>query len=72
MAFLVERAEADFQTAIEATLSGYQGVAADAMRDVMEIECLLLDFAVNGGGADEWLNADESLRPRASARPPER
>jgi hypothetical protein len=64
IAFLVERVKADYQTALEATLSGYQGVAADAMRDVMEIECLLLDFASTEGLADEWLTADESLRRR--------
>ncbi|MEU2032722.1 hypothetical protein [Nocardia amamiensis] len=62
VAFLVERVRADFQTALEAALSGYQGVAADAMRDVMEIEYLLLDFAASPGNADEWLNADERLR----------
>ncbi|MEV0773816.1 hypothetical protein [Nocardia salmonicida] len=62
VAFLVERVRADYQTALEATLSGYQGVAADAMRDVMEIECLLLDFASSPGNAKEWLNADERLR----------
>ena len=38
LAFLLNRVRADFQTALEATLSGYQGVATDAMRDVMEIE----------------------------------
>lgn len=64
VAFLIERIRADYQTALEATLSGYQGVAADAMRDVMEIECLLLDFATNEGNADEWLSSDESLRRR--------
>ncbi|MGW4848301.1 hypothetical protein [Nocardia brasiliensis] len=62
VAFLVERVRADFQTALEATLSGYQGVAADAMRDVMEIECLLLDFAASPGNAQEWLAGDENLR----------
>lgn len=64
VAFLVERVRADYQTALEATLSGYQGVAADAMRDVMEIECLLLDFAANPSHAQEWLGADEYLRRR--------
>lgn len=68
VAFLVERVRADYQTALEATLSGYQGVAADSMRDVMEIECLLLDFAASEGNVDEWLNADESLK-RSKYRP---
>src|SRR5262249_9179018 len=46
LAFLVRRAIADFETAIEAGLSGYPAVAADSMRDIMEIELLLLDFSV--------------------------
>lgn len=64
VAFLVKRVRADYQTALEATLSGYQGVAADAMRDVMEIECLLLDFAANESHAQEWLTCDDSVRRR--------
>ncbi|MFD9663489.1 hypothetical protein ACFWAY_17975 [Rhodococcus sp. NPDC059968] len=60
--FLVCRARADFETALEATLSGYQGVAADAMRDVMEIEGLLLDFATHPGNAVEWRNAERKAR----------
>jgi hypothetical protein len=62
LAFLVARAIADFETALEATLSGYQGVAADAMRD--EIESLLLDFAVHPEHADEWLTRDRGVRLR--------
>ncbi len=61
LAFLVSRVQGDFETALEATLSGYQGVAADAMRDVMEIEGLLLDFATHPGNAQEWLHADRKL-----------
>jgi hypothetical protein len=59
VAFLVTRCAADFETAIEATLSGYLAVAADAMRDVMEIENLLLDFAIHHDLIDEWLAADQ-------------
>lgn len=60
IAFLIHRSRADLETATEATLSGYVAVAvaADAMRDVMEIENLLLDFAVNPVHVDEWLAAD--------------
>src|SRR4051794_12107319 len=32
IAFLIRRVRADFETALEATLSGYIGVATDAMR----------------------------------------
>jgi len=64
LAFLVARTLADFETAVEATLSGYLAVAADAMRDVMEIENLLLDFAVNPDHIDEWLASDDRTRMR--------
>src|SRR6266536_812036 len=60
LAFLVTRSAADFETATEATLSGYLSVAVDAMRDVMEIENLLLDFAVSPAHIDEWLAAGVS------------
>lgn len=49
IARLIHRSRADLETATEAILSGYVAVVADAMRDVMEIENLLLDFAVNPG-----------------------
>lgn len=62
LSFLIRRAARDFETALEATLSAYQGVAADAMRDVMEIEQLLLDFATHEGHAQEWLECDRPLR----------
>lgn len=61
LALLVSRVRADFETALEATLSGYQGVAAEAMRDVMEIEGLLLDFSTHPGNAEEWLKADRRM-----------
>lgn len=64
LAFLVQRASRDFETALEATLSAYQGVAADAMRDVMEIEYLLLDFSINAEHASEWLSCDRRFRLR--------
>jgi len=58
LAFLIDRSRADFETATEATLSGYVAVAADAMRDVMEIENLMLDFAITPAHVDEWLTAN--------------
>jgi hypothetical protein len=57
LAFLVTRSAADFEAATEATLSGYLAVATDAMRDVMEIENLLLNFAVSPAHINEWLAA---------------
>jgi hypothetical protein len=64
LCFLVARAMADFETAIEATLSGYVSVAADAMRDVMEVELLLLDFFVEPSRLNAWLTSTRSLRMR--------
>lgn len=61
LGFLVARSAAEFETAIEATLSGYLAVATDAMRDVMEIENLLLDFAVHPNHIDEWLTATPAI-----------
>jgi len=67
LSFLIARSTADFETALEATLSGYLAVATDAMRDVMEIENLMLDFAVVPEHIDEWLTADErTLRNKFS------
>jgi hypothetical protein len=67
LVFLLQRVASDFETALEATLSGYQGVAADAMRDVMETEYLLLDFATHPDHADEWLSSDRDARLRKFA-----
>ncbi len=55
LAFLLTRCVADFETATEATLSGYLAVARDSMRDVMEIENLFLDFVVKPENIDTWL-----------------
>ncbi|MFJ3301415.1 hypothetical protein [Streptomyces bacillaris] len=60
--FMVQRAHADFMTALESSLSGYFSVASDAMRDVLEIQYLLMDFGINPGHADEWLTTDEKGR----------
>jgi hypothetical protein len=60
IAFLLERVKTDFQTALEAAMSGYATVASDAMRDVMEIEALLLDFVTSPEHLAEWLAADRA------------
>lgn len=62
LAFMVKRAQADFEIAIEASLSGYPATASDAMRDVLEIEMLLLDFYLEPTRVDEWLNAERDVR----------
>jgi hypothetical protein len=64
---LVKRAHSDFVIALDATLGGLLSVAADAMRDVLEIEMLLLDFAVDPDRLDTWLSADDRTRRDAFA-----
>ncbi|SEG93375.1 hypothetical protein SAMN04489712_13835 [Thermomonospora echinospora] len=59
LAFLLRRSAADFETALEATISGYSSVAFDAMRDVLEIEYLLRDFALDPANITNWLDADQ-------------
>jgi hypothetical protein len=53
---LIARARADFVIALDATVGGLPSVASDAMRDVLEIEMLLLDFAVDPDRLDGWLS----------------
>ncbi|MFD3377596.1 MULTISPECIES: hypothetical protein [unclassified Streptomyces] len=65
--FMIQRAHADFMTALEATLSGYFAVASDAMRDVLEIEYLLMDFAIHPGHAADWLTTDDKGRMKKFA-----
>jgi hypothetical protein len=62
VAFLIERAHGDFVTAIEAILSGFHVVVQDAMRDVMEIEFLLRDFAYEPHRMAEWLEGTDQHR----------
>jgi hypothetical protein len=57
LAPLISRASAEIETALEATLSGYLAVASDAMRDVMEIEMLLLDFSLDPSRISQWLTS---------------
>uniref|UniRef100_UPI002F9118CB hypothetical protein n=1 Tax=Streptomyces sp. NBC_01562 TaxID=2975879 RepID=UPI002F9118CB len=59
LAFLGIRATNDVETALEATLSGYAAVAFDAMRDVLEIDYQLRDFAIDPQRVETWLTADE-------------
>ncbi|MGW4880078.1 hypothetical protein ACWEPI_26360 [Streptomyces sp. NPDC004262] len=67
LAFLVRRITADIETATEVTLAGYTSVALDAMRDVLEIEYLLHDFAINPRQVDKWLTADDTTLRREFA-----
>ena len=64
IAFLVDRLSADFETAVEANLSGYSSVVFDAMRDVMEVELLCLDFVLEPARIAAWLKSNRKSRLR--------
>jgi len=56
--FLLARVCSDYEAAIEATLSGFPCVVFDSMRDVMEVDLLLQDFAADPEQVKLWLEAD--------------
>lgn len=62
ISFLIGRARGDFQTALEAALSGFHSVAFDAMRDVMEIEFLLREFYFEPGHIGQWISCSNQER----------
>lgn len=61
-AFLIPRARADFETALEAGLSGYTSVSHDAMRDVMEIEFLFREFYFEPQHIAQWVTCSDKER----------
>lgn len=61
IAFLVTRVGKDFASAIDAALSGFNGVVLDTMRDVMEVEYLFRDFSNDSSRISMWLEADRSI-----------
>jgi hypothetical protein len=62
IAFLIERATGNFIVATDAALSRFNSVVFDAMRDTMEIQLLLRDFAYTPAHISEWIRADEHRR----------
>jgi hypothetical protein len=62
--FLPTRIADDVRMSLEGVLSGYLQVASDAMRDVIETELLIRDFALDPRQIDRWRNADERLLRR--------
>jgi hypothetical protein len=62
IAFLVTRARADFEIAVEAVLACLNSVVLDHMRDVMEIEYLLREFSYDASQIEVWLYADSQTR----------
>lgn len=62
--WLLIRAGADVVTAIEATISGYHAVAWESMRDVMEIELLLEEFALDHAMMERWERSNQRERQK--------
>jgi len=56
LAYLVHRCTEDFEAALEGGHSGYFSVAADSMRDVMEITDLVLLFSTDFGHLTRWID----------------
>lgn len=67
IAFLVDRAVDDIDLGFESLLAGRHGLVGDAMRDVMEIEMLLRDFAGDKDRLERWLKSDDRTRRREYA-----
>ena len=62
--WLLSRVRADFATALEASLSGYHAVCWETMRDVMEIQLLLEEFALDERIKERWERSDQRDRQR--------
>lgn len=61
LAFLPYRIADDVRISLEGLLSGYLHVASDALRDIMETELLIRDFALDPSQIDRWRNATEDV-----------
>jgi hypothetical protein len=68
LAFLADRVADDVRISLEGLLSGYLQVASDAMRDIMETELLIRDFALDPNQISKWRTADANVL-RRSFRP---
>ncbi len=67
IAFLIERAIADWEVGADAALGGMLGVVSDSMRDVMEIELLLRHFIHVEAAMQDWLTCSDRDRKRRYA-----
>jgi hypothetical protein len=68
LAFLSDRIADDVRISLEGLMSGHLQVASDAMRDIMETELLIRDFALDPSQIEKWRNASEDVL-RKSFRP---
>ena len=63
LAFIPARITNDVRMSLEGLLSGYLQIVSDAMRDAMETELLIRDFALDPEQIIHWRNADENETP---------
>jgi hypothetical protein len=61
LAFLPDRIADDVRISLEGLMSGYLQVASDAMRDIMESELLIRDFALDPSQIEKWRHASEDV-----------
>jgi hypothetical protein len=61
LAFLPTRIADDVGMALEGLLSGYLQIVSDSMRDVVETEFLIRDFALDTERIDRWRHADDKV-----------
>jgi len=61
LTFLPARIADDVRISLEGLLSGYLQVVSDAMRDVMETELLIRDFALDPNQIEMWRDASEEV-----------
>lgn len=59
--FLPDRIADDVRISLEGLLSGYLQIPSDAMRDIIETELLIRDFAFDPSRIDRWRNANEHV-----------
>lgn len=62
--FIPERIADDVRVSLDGLLSGYLQIPSDAMRDIMETEFLIRDFALDPEQINVWRNADENVLRR--------
>ena len=62
--FLPTRVADDVRMALEGLLSGYLQISSDAMRDAMETELYIRDFALDPRQIRRWRDADEDTLNR--------
>jgi hypothetical protein len=59
--FLPDRVMGDVRIALEGLMSGYLQTVSDAMRDIIETELLIRDFALDATQINKWRNTSKDM-----------